>query len=548
MRSDAAADAQALPPGSCNRGGAMSREILLYDTTLRDGTQGEEVSLSAEDKLRIARKLDEMGIHYVEGGWPGSNPKDARFFEMSRGCAFRTTRLAAFGSTRRPFIKPEEDPNLLALLETGVKTVTLFGKSWDLHATEIIGASLDENCAMIRDSVGYLKSKGREIVYDAEHFFDGYKANPPYALRSLQAAMEAGADFIVLCDTNGGTLPHELSAIVARVMEGIDRPAGIHAHNDCGLALANSLAAVQAGVTMVQGTINGYGERCGNADLTAVIGNLQLKMGYRCIPPEKIMRLTELSRYVSEVANMPPVNQRPFVGKSAFAHKGGVHVSAILKDPKAYEHIDPEEVGNRRRVLVSDLSGKSNIEYKAREMGIKLGSNGFGSDKIVQEIKKMEDQGYQFDAAEGSLELLMKKATGQFEEPFRLESFRVTIEKNGSGLCTSQVMIKISVGDEHEITAAEGDGPVNALDNALRKALHKFYPQVSEMGLVDFKVRVIDGSDGTAAKVRVQIESRDLKEIWSTLGVSENIIEASWQALVDSVQYKLSRTTDVKGT
>jgi 2-isopropylmalate synthase len=524
----------------------MTKEILLYDTTLRDGTQGEEVSLSAEDKLRIARKLDEMGVHYVEGGWPGSNPRDARFFEMSRDVSFRGARLAAFGSTRRPFIRTEEDQNIQALLDTGTRTVTLFGKSWDLHATEIIGATLEENIAMIRESVGYLKGQGREVIYDAEHFFDGYKSNPSYAIRTIEAAMQGNADIVVLCDTNGGALPHEVSAIMRGVMGLIDRPVGIHAHNDCGLALANSLVAVQAGATMVQGTINGYGERCGNTDLTAVIGNLQVKMGYSCIPPERMKRLTELSRYVSEVANMPPVNQRPFVGKSAFAHKGGVHVSAILKDPRAYEHVDPEEVGNRRRVLVSDLSGKSNIEYKAREMGIKIGANGFGSDKIVQEIKRMEDQGYQFDAAEGSLELLMKKATGQFIEPFRLESFRVTIEKNGSGLSTSQVTIKISVGDEHEITAAEGDGPVNALDNALRKALNKFFPQINEMGLVDFKVRVIEGSDGTAAKVRVQIESRDSEEIWSTLGVSENVIEASWQALVDSVQYKLSRTTDEK--
>jgi 2-isopropylmalate synthase len=356
--------------------------------------------------------------------------------------------------------------------------------------------------------------------------------------------VDGGADMMVLCDTNGGTLPHEIAQTMKEAMAHIRLPVGIHAHNDCGLALANSLAAVQAGAVMVQGTINGYGERCGNTDLISAIGNLQVKMGYPCISPEKLQRLTELSNYVSEVANIPPFNQRPFVGKSAFAHKGGVHVSAILKDPRAYEHIDPEQVGNRRRVLVSDLSGKSNIDYKTREMGIKMGGNGFGSEKIVQEIKKLEDQGFQFDAAEGSLELLVKKVTGQFEEPFKLESLRVTMEKNGSGPSTSQATIKISVGNDHEITAAEGDGPVNALDNALRKALNKFFPQISEMGLVDFKVRVIEGSDGTGARVRVQIESRDSRESWSTIGVSENIIEASWQALVDSVQYKLSKTSD----
>jgi 2-isopropylmalate synthase len=524
----------------------MAMQIVLYDTTLRDGTQGEKVNLSAEDKLRIARKLDEFGIHYVEGGWPASNPKDSRFFEMARNVPFRHTKLTAFGSTRRAYTRPEEDQNVLALLDTGVETITIFGKSWDLHAAEFIGANLEENLAMIRETVAYLKARQREVIYDAEHFFDGYRENPAYALRTLEAAMEGGADVIVLCDTNGGTLPHGVKEIMDKVMPRIDRPVGIHTHNDCGLALANALAAVEAGASMVQGTINGYGERCGNTDLTSVIGNLQMKMGYSCISTGSLRKLTELSYYVSEVANMTPFNQRPFVGKSAFAHKGGVHVSAILKDPRAYEHIDPEMLGNRRRVLVSDLSGKSNIDFKAREMGIQVGGNGYGSEKIVQEIKKLEDQGYQFDAAEGSLELLMKKVTGQFQEPFKLESFRVTIEKNGAGPSSSQVTIKISVGDEHEITAAEGDGPVNALDNALRKALHKFFPQVEEMGLVDFKVRVIDGSDGTGAKVRVQIESRDASESWSTLGVSENVIEASWQALVDSVQYKLSRTTKEK--
>jgi 2-isopropylmalate synthase len=384
-----------------------------------------------------------------------------------------------------------------------------------------------------------LKKQGKEVIYDAEHFFDGYKRNPDYALSTLKAAVDGGGDIIVLCDTNGGTLPHEVQGILEQVMPHISQPVGIHAHNDCGLALANSLQAVQLGASMVQGTINGYGERCGNVDLISVIGGLQLKMGYQCIAPENATHLTELSRFVSEVANVPPFNQRPFVGKSAFAHKGGVHVSAVIKNPAAYEHLDPDKVGNRRRVVVSDLSGKSNIEYKSEEMGIDLGANGNDSRKIVDKIKKMEDQGYQFDAAEGSLELLIKKETGQFEEPFTLESFRVTIEKNRSGPSSSQATIKISVAGVDEITAAEGDGPVNALDNALRKALNKFFPHIQEMGLVDFKVRVIDGSDATAAKVRVKIESRDSREIWSTIGVSEDIIEASWQALVDSVQYKL---------
>ena len=524
----------------------MGKQITLYDTTLRDGSQGEEVTLSAEDKLRLAQKLDDFGIHYVEGGWPGSNPKDARFFEMARKTSFKNTRLSAFGSTCRSQTRPEDDQSIQALLKTELETVTIFGKSWDLHSTEILGISLDENAALIEDSVSYLKKQGRRVIYDAEHFFDGYKKNRDYALRTIKAAVRGGADVVVFCDTNGGSLPNEVHRIVTEVMKEFPVPTGIHTHNDCGLALANSLAAVQAGVTMVQGTINGYGERCGNTDLVTVMGNLQLKMGYECVAEEKLTKLRELSRYVSEVANVPPFKRAAFVGKSAFAHKGGVHVSAILKNPAAYEHIDPELVGNRRRVLVSDLAGKSNIEYKAREMGISLGGNGFGSEKIIKEVKRLEYEGYQFDAAEGSLELLMKKVTGQFQDPFHLESLRVTMEKNRSGPTTSHATIKISVASEEEITAAEGDGPVNALDNALRKALNKFYPQIEEMRLVDFKVRVIDGSDGTAAKVRVQIESRDASEIWSTIGVSENVIEASWQALVDSVQYKLSKAMNGK--
>ncbi len=519
----------------------MPKQITLYDTTLRDGTQGEQVNLSAEDKLRIAQKLDEFGIDYIEGGWPGSNPKDARFFEMAGKTPFRTSRLTAFGSTRRAQTRADEDRNIKTLLKTEVETLAIFGKSWDLHALQILGVPLDENLAMIEDTLTYLKKQGREVIYDAEHFFDGYKQNQNYAFKTLTAAVNGGADIIVLCDTNGGTLPYELQTILSDSMPLIKVPVGIHAHNDCGLALANSMVAVQLGATMVQGTINGYGERCGNADLISVIGNLEMKMGYDCVGPEKLKQLTELSRYVSEVANVTPLNQRPFVGKSAFAHKGGIHVSAIMKSPKSYEHIAPEKVGNRRRILVSDLSGKSNIEYKAREMDIRLKEKGHESQKIVHEIKKLEDEGYQFDAAEGSLELLIKKAIGQFEEPFTLESFRVIIEKNHSGPSTSQATIKISVGNDQEITAAEGDGPVNALDNALRKALTKFFPHIKDMALVDYKVRVIDGSDSTAAKVRVQIETRDPREIWSTIGVSENIIEASWQALVDSVQYKLSR-------
>lgn len=519
----------------------MAGKVTLYDTTLRDGTQGEQVNLSAEDKIRIARKLDEFGIPFVEGGWPGSNPKDKRFFELVRKNDFRSAKITAFGSTRRPGIRPEKDRNLEALLKTEIETLVVFGKSWDLHATQILEVSPDENLSMISQSISYLKGKGREVFFDAEHFFDGYRRNPDYALRTIQAAADGGADIIILCDTNGGSMPGEIETVIRDVHREVKVPIGIHAHNDCGLAVANSLAAVQAGAVMVHGTVNGYGERCGNADLIALIGNLQLKLGYSCIPPGQMERLTELSRFVSEVANVPPLSQRPFVGRSAFAHKGGVHVSAIIKNPAAYEHIDPAQVGNKRRVLVSDLSGRSNIEYKSREMGIRLGKNRLETQKIVNEIKKLEDQGYQFDAAEGSLELLIKKAMGRFTPPFLLESFRVTIEKNQAGRTSSQATIKITVGSDEEITAAEGDGPVNALDNALRKALTKFFPHINEMALVDFKVRVIDGSEATGAKVRVQIETRDSQEIWTTIGVSKDIIEASWQALVDSVQYKLSK-------
>ncbi len=514
----------------------------LYDTTLRDGTQGEQVNFSAEEKLRIAKKLDEVGIHYIEGGWPGSNPKDLRFFEMAREEKFVNARLSAFGSTRRPDRTPGDCQNIQALLQAETPVVTIFGKTWDLHATEILGVSLEENLAIIRETVAYLKEKDKELIYDAEHFFDGYKNNPEYALKTIETAREAGADRIVLCDTNGGTLPWEVAEILEAVKGMIPADElGIHAHNDCGLAVANSLYAARLGVRMIQGTINGYGERCGNADLISIIGNLGLKMNRGCLPGDSVRILTNLSRYVSDVANIPPVNSRPFVGRSAFAHKGGVHVSAVLKNPRAYEHIDPTLVGNQRRVVVSDLAGKSNIEYKAREFGVRLGDDNGLSRKIVQEIKKMEDKGYQFDAADGSLALLIRRATGEFKEPFTLESFRVIDEKTKSDSCRALATIKISVGKEHEITAAEGNGPVNALDNALRKALRKFYPQIDEMHLVDFKVRILEGSEGTAAAVRVLLESRDEKEVWTTIGVSANVIEASWQALIESIQYKLSK-------
>jgi len=522
-------------------------DILIYDTTLRDGTQGEQVNFSAEEKLRIAQRLDESGFHYIEGGWPGSNPKDVRFFQMAKNIPFKNARLTAFGSTRKPNTYVDACPNIRALLEAETPAVAIFGKTWDLHVSDILNVSLDENLDMIRESVEYLKSQEKEVIFDAEHFFDGYKNNPGYAQRVLETALSAGADMLVLCDTNGGTMPHNVTAIIHEVASYISPLIlGIHAHNDCGLAVANSLAAVHAGVKMVHGTINGYGERCGNADLISIVGNLQLKMNKKCIPEPSIRELTHLSNYVSDIANIPPLNSRPFVGRSAFTHKGGIHVDAVLKNPVAYEHINPELVGNHERVLVSDLSGKSNIAYKARELGIDLGAEQDINKKIVQQIKVMEDQGYHFDSAEGSLSVLMKKLKGEFTEPFVLESFQVFNAKTGDNPPVTQASIKISVDGEEELTAAEGNGPVNALDNALRKALTKFYPHIREMHLVDFKVRILEGCEGTAAKVRVLIDTSDGQDIWSTIGVSTNIIEASWQALVDSIQYKLSKDAENK--
>ncbi len=526
--------------------------ILLYDTTLRDGTQGENINFTANEKIKIAKRLDKLGIHYIEGGWPGSNPRDKHFFELAKKLKFKTARLTAFSSTRKPGINPNKDQNLTALLESNTKTVTIFGKSWDLHVKQVMNNSLKENLAMIRESVEYLKENGREVIYDAEHFFDGYIENRDYALQTLMTAVDGGADIIVLCDTNGGTLPFDIESIINDVNNTLHEKysdkannmpvkIGIHTHNDCGLAVANSIAAVRSGVVMVQGTINGYGERCGNADLTSIIPILSLKMDRPCISKKKLTKIRKISRFVSETANMIPLNSRPFVGRSAFAHKGGIHVSAIMKVPRAYEHMDPEQVGNMRRVLVSDLSGKSNVEYKAKELGVELGANGYDSRKIVEEIKRMEQEGYQFDVADGSFKILMEKFTDQFNPLFELESFRVTIEKDKDQPCLAHATIKISVDEQKEITAAEGIGPVHALDNALRKALGKFFPNLDSMGLIDFKVRVMDGRGGTAAKVRVLIESRDQDRIWSTIGVSEDIIEASWQALADSFQYKLSK-------
>ena len=520
------------------------RKAVLYDTTLRDGMQGENIFFSPEDKLKMALRMDDAGIHYIEGGWPGSNPGAQAFFKLARETEFKQAKIAAFGSTRRAGRTCEADANLAALIESKAPVVTIFGKSWDLHVESIMANTREENLAMIEESIRFLTAHGREVIYDAEHFYDGFKANPKFALETLEAAVKGGTRCLVLCDTNGGCLPCDIDAItskaIAHFKDKEDLIFGIHTHNDCAMAVANSVTAVHVGATMVQGTINGYGERCGNADLTAIIPILAQKMKLDCIRQEDLAKLLNLSRFVSETANVPPVSSRPFVGKSAFAHKGGVHVSAIMKNPKAYEHMAPELVGNQRRVIVSEQSGKSNITYKANELGVDLGDDESRKATIVSAIKELENDGFEFDAAEGSLKLIMEKLTEQYQSKFDLVSFRVVVEKDEERPCYSHAMIKIRVDDKTEITSAEGDGPVSALDNALRKALSAMYPSVEDMHLVDFKVRVIDGSDGTDAKVRVLIESRDTDNLFSTIGVSEDIIEASWQALADSFQYKLS--------
>ena len=515
------------------------KKVKIYDTTLRDGSQSEGVSFSLNDKLRIAQKLDEFGVHYLEGGWPGSNPKDIEFFEKVKSLKLKRIRVTAFGSTRRKDLKASADPNLKALIDSRTDTVTIFGKTWDLHVREALKATLEENLDMISDSVRYLKTRVEEVIYDAEHFFDGYKGNREYAIGTLKAAAEAGADTICLCDTNGGSLPGEIRDIIIDVGKHIKTPLGIHTHNDGELGVANTLAAVLEGCSHVQGTINGYGERCGNVNLCSVIPNLQLKMGYSCIAPGRIKDLTYVSRYISELANMMPNMHQPFTGASAFAHKGGIHVSAVMRNPRTYEHIEPSAVGNRRRVLVSELSGRSNIIEKASEFNIDLSNNREVVTEVLDRIKSLEHEGYQFEGAESSFELIIKKALKDYKKFFTLKGFRVIVEKKEDGSSATEATIKIEVNGEMEHTAAEGDGPVNAMDNALRKALEKFYPEIRQMRLNDYKVRVIDGKAGTLAKVRVLAESTDKADTWGTIGVSENIIEASWQAIVDGIEYML---------
>jgi 2-isopropylmalate synthase len=515
----------------------MSTPLCIFDTTLRDGTQGEGISLTAEDKVKIALKLDALGVHYIEGGNPGSNSKDIEFFRRVRELKLQA-KLAAFGSTRRKNSTCEADINLKHLIESGAQAATLVGKSWDFHVHTALQTTLEENLAMIYESLLFVKSNGMEALFDAEHFFDGYKANPEYALAALSKAKAAGATWIVLCDTNGGTLPGEISEIVSRVVKEIDAPIGIHTHNDCELAVANTLAAISAGARHIQGTINGYGERCGNANLCSILPTLQLKMGYSCVSDEQLKTLTNVARYVGEIANVHmPVNQ-PYVGNAAFAHKGGIHVSAIMKDSKTYEHISPELVGNKQRVLVSELAGQSNILSKAQEMGLDVNLEGMKSREVIDRIKELEHQGYQFEGADASLELLLREAFGGLVQVFTVDSFKIMVEKT-AGEMISEAIVKITVAGEQVYTVAEGNGPVNALDNALRKALVQFYPGIRDIHLTDYKVRVLDEKDTTAAKVRVLVESTDFNDTWNTVGVSSNVIEASWEALVDSIRYAL---------
>ncbi len=526
----------------------MRPTVYLYDTTLRDGAQAEDVNFSVEDKVRVARKLDQFGVHYIEGGWPGSNPRDVEFFKEMRRVKLKKAKLTAFGSTRRAKLRVADDPSMKSLAASGARVATIFGKTWDLHVQKALKTTLAENLDMIEESVAFLKKRMDEVIYDAEHFFDGYKANPDYAVETILAAEAAGADCLVLCDTNGGTLPHEVEEIIARVKKVIAAPFGIHAHNDGELAIANSLAAIRMGAVQVHGTINGYGERCGNANLCSLIPTLKLKLGIDCVSDDTLARLRDVSHYVDELANLPHRKRQPYVGDSAFAHKGGVHADAMAKSALTYEHIDPRLVGNRRRILVSDMAGRSNILQKAAELGVRLTKASPELGHILKKVKELENEGYEFEGAEGSLELLMLRAGHSYESVFSMFDridYRILTEKRKvDPHPVSEATVTVEVGGNVEHTAAWGNGPVNALDKALRKVLPKYFPGrgLENVRLIDYKVRVLTAAEGTAARVRVLIESGDGKNKWGTVGVSENVIEASWQALVDSIEYKLLRT------
>jgi len=530
----------------------MVNKIQIYDTTLRDGAQREGISFSVVDKIRIARKLDDLGIHYIEGGWPGSNPKDTEFFSQASKLPFINSRIVAFGATRKPNTEPERDANLLALRDSNIDLVTLVGKSSVLQVKKVLQTSPAENLRMISESIDFLRREGKTVFFDAEHFFDGFKADKEYALASLRAGIEAGASSLILCDTNGEALPEEVARAVAAVCRITDTQIGIHAHNDSGLAIANSLAAVSAGATNVQGTINGYGERCGNANLCAVIPDLQLKMRFDCVTDEQLAKLTEVSHYISELANLAPDPFMPYVGASAFSHKGGFHVSGMSKWKESYQHVDPIKVGNHSKVTVSELSGKQNIIAKSRELGLDLSIQDKEVPKLLGEIKTLESLGFQYEQAEASFELLIRRAKPDYLPPFRLVDFMVVVEKRRrqpsakrKSAMLSEAMVKVTIDGELIHTAAEGNGPINALDAALRKALLQFYPSLAKVTLVDYKVRILEESVGTSSQVRVLIESSDGGTAWRTVGSSTNIIEASWLALADSLEYWLVKHAPV---
>src|SRR5882762_8464845 len=518
----------------------MKPEVEIYDTTLRDGSQGEGINFSVMDKLRITERLDGFGIHFIEGGWPGSNPKDIEFFAEAKRRKFKTARLAAFGSTRRKGVRVEDDEQVRLLLEAETPVITLYGKTWLLHVKEVLRTTPDENLAMIADTIRFLKAKGKFVVYDAEHGFDGYKDNSEYAIATYQAAEKAGADIVVLCDTNGGCLPNEIRDITKSAARRITARIGIHTHDDIGLGVANALAALEVGATHVQGTINGYGERTGNCNLTSVIPNVALKLKKTSLPPQSLPKLKELSQFVDEIANIRHNPRLPWVGAAAFAHKGGQHVNAVQKLARSYEHIDPATVGNARRVLVSDLSGRSNIVMKAHELGFKLESDTPELKEILARIKKLEHEGYEFEAAEGSLALVIRKILKHQKPPFKIEGYHVsTRHDTTASVCEASIKVQVDGAKEH--TIASGDGPINALDQALRNALMKFYPSLKKVHLTDYKVRILDSTTGTGARTRVLIESTDGKEEWGTVGVHDNIIEASLQALSDSLEYRLMK-------
>lgn len=513
--------------------------VDLYDTTLRDGTQREGISLSADDKVRITRLLDELGVHYIEGGWPGSNPKDVEYFERIRDLDLQNATVCAFSYTGRADQAIDEDPNLQQLLTAGTDVVTIVGKTWTLHVDEVLRVSHDENLRMIEETIRYLRANGRRVIYDAEHFFDGYRADPDYAMATLHAAVDGGAETVVLCDTNGGSLPWDVEAVTRRIVEHLPVGVGIHTHNDAEFGVANALAAVRAGATQVQGTINGYGERVGNCNLTSVIANLKLKLNIDCVTDDQLCRLSDVSRVVAELCNLPSDTHQPYVGTSAFAHKGGIHADATVKCRESYQHIEPELVGNRTRVVVSELSGKGNILYKINEMGVEHGLSKEEARRVVRQIKALEAQGFSFEAAEASVALLIHRNQDDYRPPFELVDFLVVVEhRDGRGVL-AEANVKVRVADQTVHTAAEGNGPVNALDAALRKALLPYYPDLASFHLSDYKVRILDGDSGTAATTRVLIDTRSGSEVWTTVGCSSNIIEASWQALVDSIEYGL---------